>query len=174
MLASKLCTISRRVSRRLVTGVVLIVGSSLGTENSDRTSETENSITTAQRTLISRSLTQITADHTGVVGNGYFRVGQVWMPNLFPFEAIEALIARRSQRINLALDGDVSSASKHVFAVRSSTNSILQMSMADPSVQIMHRRFWVLIGADKSVKCVPQQPNVRGISPLQDLTQVRR
>src|SRR2546422_135237 len=42
MLASKLCTISRRVSRRLVTGVVLIVGSSLGTENSDRTSETEN------------------------------------------------------------------------------------------------------------------------------------
>src|SRR2546430_8444629 len=49
MLASKLCTISRRVSRRGVAGVVLITCSSLATENMDRTSETENSITTPKR-----------------------------------------------------------------------------------------------------------------------------
>src|SRR5882724_4122843 len=79
--------------------------------NGNRTSGTENSITTDQPTPISRSLTQVTADHTGIVGNGYFRIGQVWMPNLFPFEAIEALIARRTQRINLTLDGNVPSAS---------------------------------------------------------------
>src|SRR6266700_7405202 len=115
MLANKLCTISRRESRRVVTGVVLIVGSSLGTEKMMILPK-PRIITMAQHTPISGSLTQITTDHTGVVGNGYFRVGQVWMPDLFPFEAIEALIARRTQSINLALDGDVPSASKHVFA----------------------------------------------------------
>src|SRR5439155_12253740 len=84
------------------------------------------------------------------------------------------LIAGRTQGLNLALDGNVASASQYVLAVIASTNRILQVSVANPSVQLTHRRFWIFVGSDEGVICIPQQSNMRGICPLQDLVQVSR
>ena len=52
-------------------------------------------------------IAQALADDAGVVGNGDFGIVDIWMPELFPFETVEALISNGTQSLDLALDRDV-------------------------------------------------------------------
>ena len=62
-------------------------------------------------------VSQALADDTGVIGDRHFGIGDVRMPEFFPLETIEALVPNRTQRFDLALDGNGSTPGKHIVAI---------------------------------------------------------
>ena len=77
-------------------------------------------------------ISQALANYARVVGDCDFRVRDIGVPELFPFEAVEALVSNRTQRFDLALNGDVASTRQHVLAILAAANGIFQMGMSNP------------------------------------------
>ena len=75
---------------------------------------------------------QALTDDARIIRDRNFGVVDVRMPELFPFETIEAFVVDRAQRLDLALDGDVASPSQHILAIFTAAGRILQVSMTDP------------------------------------------
>ena len=82
----------------------------------------------AARTGVSQAL----ADDARVIGDCDLRVGDIRVPELFPFETIVPFVVDGAQSLDLAVDGDVASPSQHILAIFAAADRILQVNMTDP------------------------------------------
>ena len=64
----------------------------------------------AARTGVSQAL----ADDARVIGDCDLRVGDIRVPELFPFEAVKSLVMNRTESLNLALDRNIPSPGQHI------------------------------------------------------------
>jgi hypothetical protein len=64
----------------------------------------------AARTGVSQAL----ADDARVIGDCDLRVGDIRVPELFPFEAVKPLVMNRTESLNLALDRNIPSPGQHI------------------------------------------------------------
>ena len=108
-------------------------------------------------------VSQALADDTGVIGDRDFGIGDIRMPEFFPLEAIEALVPNRTQRFDLALDGDISASGQHIVAIFAAARRIFQVSMADPGTELLDREFRIFVRGGEGVMCIPEQAHVFGI-----------
>src|SRR5215469_6207074 len=107
----------------------------------------------------------------GVVCNRDFWIREIGMPDLLPFETIEALVSDGLKCLDLALDWNVASAGENVLTVFAAAGRILQVSVANPLAQLLHGKLGVFIGGCERVMRVPKQTHVVGTGPLKNLLQ---
>ena len=110
---------------------------------------------------------QTLTDDTSKICNCDLGCFQLRMPQLFPFETVEALVSNGTQGFDLASYRDIALTCQNTFAAFSASGRVFQMCMSYPGSQLLDGKFWILVRSSKRVVCVPEQAYMIGIRGAQ-------
>src|SRR5215467_1297711 len=109
---------------------------------------------------MSAGLCKIAWRDFGKVRYGDFGLGDVRMPELFPFEAVIAFVVCSRQSLYLARNRNVAFAGEDVASIFVLGNRVFQVGVANPLAEFADREFWLFMAIHKGVMGVPKEQRV--------------